>query len=73
MALMVSITASMAASSAGKLSSARYSGHREVIRNPPSRAEPVWPGRAWKISSVMKGMKGCSSFMSSTSTWHRTF
>ena len=33
MALMVSITASMAASSAGKARSARYSGHREVLMN----------------------------------------
>ena len=68
MALMVSITASMAASSAGKISSSRYSGHLAVIKNSPSWAEPVRPGRAWKISSVIKGMKGCSSFKSSTST-----
>ena len=62
MALMGSITASMADSSAGKSSSGRYTGHWEVMMNFPS-----W-GRAWKISSVMKGMKGWSSFKSSVST-----
>ena len=66
MALMVSITASMAASSLGKFKASLYSGHRDVIRN--LSPESARLGRAWKISSVMKGMKGCSSFKSSVST-----
>ena len=56
------MTASMADSSAGKLRASWYSGHWEVMMNLPS-----W-GRAWKISSVMKGMKGCSSFKRSVNT-----
>ena len=66
MALMVSITASMASVSAGKSSAASYSGHREVIRY--WLVSPAVLGRACQISSVMKGMKGCSSFSSVTRT-----
>ena len=55
MALMVSITASMALSSSGKDSSGRYSGHLDTISVSPSC------GRLCQISSVMNGMNGCSS------------
>ena len=54
-ARMTSMTRSKPASSSGKARASSYFGYGATMSASPSC------GMAWKISSVMKGMKGCSS------------
>ena len=65
MARTASLMISTSFSSAAKSQSARYSGQEEIIMDSSSSC------RLQKISSVMKGIKGCSSFKDWISTVFR--